>query len=79
MQDVEAPSQISEQISISYKQYEQLIHLLQQSNVNQQSSTSSNQVHSFLPNGRPSIGKPSSSFSYSISCHNFTLDSWIID
>lgn len=61
------------------KNYDQLMHILQQSNRNEQVSTSSNQVHSFPSAGPQSNGKQNSTFSYSLSCQNFTLGTWIIN
>lgn len=63
--------------SITFEQYNQLINLLQQGNLNQP-TTYSNQVYS-LPPIVSFNDNHHSTLSYSYSCHNFILDSWIID
>jgi len=66
---------------ITHEQYEKLMSLLQNSSINQDSGTAhaSNQVSSSMSVGHSPSDRQGTSFISSLTCHNFTLSSWIID
>jgi len=66
---------------ITHEQYEKLMSLLQNSSSNHGSGTAhaSNQVSSSLSVGYSPSDRQGTSFISSLTCHNFTLSSWIID
>jgi len=76
------PEAVQASPTITTEQYEKLMLLLQNSSITHDSTpahASSNQVSSFYSTDHTSSGKQSTSFVSSLTCHSFSLNSWIID